>query len=71
MTERKICENCGTRPGDCLWVGDGGTLAVAHGLGAWWCNRCIVEAQLKYANERAADIPRLERKLAELMAVQP
>ena len=58
------CSNCGTRPA-VLWWSEGPVAAV-HGCVAPWCDRCSTEAQLKFARERAADIPRLEQRLAEL-----
>ncbi len=60
------CENCHDRISTVWWVGEGGGLAYAHGMKAAWCERCCVEAQLKYAQDAAARIPDLEKKLAEL-----
>lgn len=60
------CENCHEREGWSTWIGDGSVLDLVHGFGAWWCELCIVTAQLKYARERASEIPTLEARLAEL-----
>ena len=65
------CQQCGLRDGTERWVGSGGVLAYVHGAGVWWCQHCVVEAQLTYARELAATIPDLERRLAALQAVTP
>jgi len=64
--ENKTCASCQERPATLWWVGDGGTLAITHGMKVPWCERCCVSAQLKHARERAAEIPALEAKLKEL-----
>ena len=61
-----ICQHCGQRPATRVWVGKGGLLAYVHGAVANWCERCVVAAQLDYARERAAAVPELIRRLAEL-----
>lgn len=62
-----ICRNCGQREATIKWVGDGGSLGFVHGHWVPWCERCMVEAQLRYARERAADIPDLEARLETLL----
>ena len=59
------CQKCGERPGTENWVGEGGTLAFVHGLVALWCKVCVLEAQLKYAKDRASQIPNIEKQLLE------
>ena len=63
-----ICPQCKQRPGTEIWAGEGGSLAYVHGAYTYWCKSCVLTAQLAYARERAADIPRLEAALA---AVSP
>ena len=60
-----LCKNCNKRNGTQDWCGDGGVIAWVHGLSARWCNVCVLTAQLKYAQERAAEIPKLETALME------
>ena len=62
----KMCDRCDERPATGMWTGDEGAMAAIHGSLWWWCERCMVEAQLVRARERAAAIPELERRLAEL-----
>jgi hypothetical protein len=42
---------------------------MIHGNYTYWCELCALKAQLVRARERAAAIPELERKIAELEAV--
>ncbi len=65
MTEI-LCAKCGLRPGTETWVGEGGALALIHGMTQLWCRRCVLETQLAHAQERAAQIPELTRLLKEL-----
>lgn len=65
MTE--LCANCKTRDATVNWVAEGGALAFTHGMFARWCLICATTAQLEYARKQAADIPRLEQKLATLV----
>jgi hypothetical protein len=62
-----MCANCGTRPGTEVWVGGGGVLAMSHGMYEMWCNICITEAQIAYAENIAATLPDLRAKLAALI----
>ena len=61
------CANCKKRKATLKWIGDGGSLAIAHGLASDWCEVCALEAQLKHAKERAAEILKMEKKLADLL----
>jgi hypothetical protein len=65
-----LCANCKERVATLDWVGEGGTLAYAHGLYVRWCQQCATEAQLVHARAMAADIPALERRLTELKSGQ-
>ena len=62
------CDHCGERPATGMWVGDGNMFSAVHGARWWWCERCMLEAQLERARERAAAIPDLERRLEEEQA---
>ncbi len=60
------CEKCGGgREGTVTWVGEGGWMECAHGMSAQWCLRCVRTAQLAHARKMQAQIPALERDLAE------
>lgn len=70
MTERErppcsTCQNCHSRPATVNWTGEGGTMDFIHGQYQRWCELCALRAQLKHAQERAAAIPELERRIAE------
>ncbi len=65
------CVNCHQRPATALWIGEGGSLAFAHGHYQSWCEPCVLRAQLNYAKERAKAIPELERELAAACARAP
>ena len=41
-------------------------LNYIHSGGSLWCRYCCVEAQLEYAKEQAARIPKLEEELMEI-----
>jgi len=43
-------------------------MAAVHGMYSPRCDRCCVEVQLEHAREMAASIPKLELRLAQLMA---
>jgi len=60
------CQNCGQRPGEVDWVGDGGAIAWAHGFTQRWCRLCCVRAQLEYAYKVVDTIPALEKELQQL-----
>jgi hypothetical protein len=58
------CVNCNKRPAAVWWCD--GAMDFIHFGGLAWCDYCTVEAQLKHARERAAAIPDLEKRLADL-----
>ena len=60
------CQQCGLREATQLWLDNGSVLELAHGAGAFWCERCCVEAQLAHCRESASRIPDLEGKLERL-----
>lgn len=66
--EDVLCENCETRPATETWVGDGGALALSHGLSSRWCKRCCLVAQIEYANGIIERLPNTKRQLAEIDA---
>jgi predicted lipoprotein len=57
------CANCGKREATTWWED---ALAFTHGMSQPWCEVCALTEQLKYARERAAAIPVMEARLAEL-----
>lgn len=61
-----LCANCKTREGSLTWVGEGGAWAYIHGGGALWCEQCVLEAQVEYAEKIAALLPERKRRLIEL-----
>ena len=62
----KDCDNCHQREGTLPWVGDGGALAMIHGMARMWCEHCVLEAQIAHAEQCAADLPALRDQLAAL-----
>lgn len=63
-----ICSNCEARPATEIWVGEGGSLALSHGLYSHWCKRCCLVAQIEYANGIIERLPNAKRQLAEIDA---
>lgn len=61
-----LCANCKSRPATMNWSESGSGLDFVHGNYTRWCDHCAVTRQLAFARERAADIPRLEARLANL-----
>ena len=62
----KACQRCGAKGPTSVWTADDGGFGYVHGMYSWWCERCILTAQLDHAKARAAAIPELEAKLAAL-----
>ena len=62
----ELCQNCHKRKATQNWVGTGDVLGFIHGSYERWCERCCVEAQLKFAKQHKNDIQKLERKLKNL-----
>lgn len=60
---RTRCRHCHRRPATTMWVGSAGSLAFVHGLYEWWCQPCVLQAQLDHARDMAKKIPMLEREL--------
>jgi hypothetical protein len=60
------CKRCQENEATIWWVGEGGSLALVHGFKQPWCERCCVEAQLRYVREAVVKLPELERQLASL-----
>lgn len=61
-----ICQHCHRRKATTTWVGDGGTLAWAHGFSEQWCEICCVEAQITHAKKIVGGLEKLEKKLVKL-----
>jgi hypothetical protein len=64
-TEGGSCQKCHKHKATNRWIGDGGMLAYSHGFWEWWCECCVIKAQLKYAEEAAAKLKDLKAKLAK------
>jgi hypothetical protein len=62
----EMCANCGERPGTLQWVGEGGVMALVHGMYQMWCELCAARAQLDYSREQATRVADLEARVAEL-----
>jgi hypothetical protein len=60
-----ICRYCKTRAATLHF---GNALSFTHGGSLNCCALCAAEKQLEHAKERAAAIPELERRIAELRA---
>jgi hypothetical protein len=60
-----LCDHCQQREAFTAW---GDAMTINHGGGSWRCEICAITEQLNYARERAAAIPDLEARLAELQA---
>lgn len=63
-----VCANCGAARATTGWIGTGCTLCAARSgyrNVPQWCSVCTLTAQLTYAQERAADVARLESELAK------
>lgn len=63
LSIERVCD-CGRRA-TIQW---GDTLAVTHGGGRWRCELCCLRDQLAHAEERAALIPEMRARIAELEA---
>lgn len=61
-----ICQNCGKRPAETNWVGEGSTMDLIHGNYVQWCNLCCAKESLIYARKQADRIPELEKLIKEL-----
>lgn len=64
--DHELCQRCFENGATKKWLGDGGVLALVHGGGKDWCERCVVEEQTVHARERAVELAALEEKLIEL-----
>ena len=65
------CTSCYERPGSVKWYGNGGALAVSHGMYSMWCEHCVNAAQIEYVYDQLARLPELLRRGAELTAAVP
>jgi len=62
------CEKCGRRQATIKWVGEGGIMAFVHGMYHDWCEKCALEAKIKYAEEHQGDLQKLRKELKEYEA---
>ena len=60
------CENCGKHEGTQKWLGNEGMMAFTHGMWRLWCECCCLKEQIKFAKERTAAIPKMEKELLKL-----
>lgn len=60
------CKKCGEREATQIMAGQGAVMA-ARGYFDWWCEPCVLEAQIKNAEALAAKLPEWKARLAELL----
>jgi hypothetical protein len=61
-----ICRNCNERAAIGKWVGNGSVMDLVHGNYTYWCEPCMLRAQIEHAREAAERLPELEARLAKL-----
>lgn len=61
----RACANCQEREAVVNWLGTGGPLAYIHGHYEIWCEVCVLEEQLKFAETQAMKIHKLRKDLIE------
>ena len=61
------CQDCSERDGTEIFTA-GGALDYSHGLFEMLCKRCVLRRQVEHAKGRAAQLPDLEKRLAEAEA---
>lgn len=61
-----LCVNCRKRPATMDWVGRGSVMDYIHGFSQRWCEYCATVEQIKFAEEMAANLPELRKKLEGL-----
>jgi len=59
------CQHCGKRPATESWIGEGGVLAMTHGMSQAWCKLCCLQEQILYAKKIIKNFPKLKRELAK------
>lgn len=57
------CQNCGEHPGTQKWTE--GAIAMIHGAYFWWCEGCVLRAQIAHAEERVVALDDLRARLAD------
>lgn len=60
------CENCHKRKATTRWVGEGSVLDFVHGSYQNWCEQCVLEVQIAYAEKHKNDLEKLKEKLKKL-----
>jgi hypothetical protein len=63
-----ICPNCNKRTGTVKYSEGGSALDFIHGFYDFWCEECVLTKQIAFAEERAAALPDLRRRLAAVAA---
>lgn len=61
------CTNCYKHKANNIpWVGEGGMMGYVHGAYSYWCDCCVLKAQVKYARASARRLKGLEIKLKKV-----
>lgn len=61
-----VCANCKKHEATVNWLGEGGTLAIAHGDWQAWCKCCSLKAQVKFCQDAVKRLPKLKKSLAKV-----
>ena len=59
------CTECGAKEHLMRWT-EGDALALVRGTFSWRCEKCCLVAQIAHAEERAAALPALRKRLKEI-----
>ena len=65
-SKSSTCQHCHKRKATIQWVGTGGMMDALHGAFEMWCKRCVLVAQIAYAEEHKFDLENLKKELADL-----
>ena len=58
-----MCQNCTGHQATVIFVPDGGILDAMHGSYYYWCECCVLKAQIGYSEKMAARLPQLKADL--------
>lgn len=61
-----MCNKCNKHKATVNWVGDGGVMEMVHGMSAMWCECCVMDAQIEYAQKAVDRLKDLKKKRKEL-----
>jgi hypothetical protein len=67
FTPKGKCQKCHKLKATGCWVGNGDVMSAIHGMYEYWCERCMLEAQIKHAKEHKNDLKTLQEKLKKLV----